>query len=152
MRKYCDSLPKGQQSCILAWDKGEERTVHSPEPTMHTTANHALIKGTNIQYFLSEFTVAFTLQEYSATLDAQVKRGRIYFLWPEVWFQTSSTSEFSRGSQPAHSQLFTNKIIQWQYQTGACPWKPDSYRLLCAWHWIFYPFILCTCICLQRNG
>lgn len=37
-------LPKGQQSCILASDKGEERTVHSPEPTMHTTTDHTPIK------------------------------------------------------------------------------------------------------------
>lgn len=68
--------------------------------------NRATIKGTNIKYFLSDFTVAITLQECSATLDAQVKRGQIYFLWPEVCFRDLLLLSSARApSQPTPSYL-----------------------------------------------
>lgn len=109
-----------------------ERTVLSPEHfTVDTTTNHAPTEGANPKYFLPDLTIAISLQEYSATQDARVKRGKNKFLWPKVWFRRPSTSELSGDSQPAHPWLFTG---QRQYQTGVCPWKLDSYGLLCAWH------------------
>lgn len=145
-------LPIVQQSCILASNKGEERTAHSPEPTMHTRSDHAPIKGKISSIFF--LNLLFQLL-FRNTLQHWMHKSKgcpllIYFLWPEVWFQRPSTSELSGGSQPAHPQLFTNKVTRWQYQTGACPCKPDSYCLFCAWHWIFYTCVPCTC--LQRNG
>lgn len=132
-------VPKGHCS--------PERTVRSPQPfTVHTTTNHASIKGANPKYFLPDLTIAITLQEYSATQDAYEER--MISCGPEPGSRDLILlSRLGALRQPPPviywSEIISNKSLPLE---AGLLWATLCLALNCS-----YPCIPCACVCLHRN-